>query len=328
MKKIESVNIVFIICLTILSAGLLACDATGCDCPDIGNGERTIDPIVTTDWLSENLTTEGLVILDVRYQDDYDQGHIPGSVNEPCESPYSAWLTMRDDLLLEIPDEADLFDTLGNLGIQADSKVVIVTAPNDGEIAHYGLANATRVASTLFYAGIVDVAILDGGYSKWEAENREISTAITTAEAVTYDGNVYDDVLVSTEYVKNHLSSAILIDARDTDVYFGITLEFWANNKLGHINGAASLPTPWIWDNVEGSVYTYKGDDTLLTMARNIAGTPSNQEIIVYCGVGGYASSWWYVLTQILGYTNVKFYDGGIQEWALYYNTVSYKWQL
>jgi thiosulfate/3-mercaptopyruvate sulfurtransferase len=49
---------------------------------------------------------------------------------------------------------------------------------------------------------------------------------------------------------------------------------------------------------------------------------PRSQEIIVYCGVGGYASSWWFVLTQVLGYENVKIYDGSAQEWAKNYDMV------
>ena len=50
-----------------------------------------------------------------------------------------------------------------------------------------------------------------------------------------------------------------------------------------------------------------------------------NQDIIVYCGVGGYASSWWFVLTQVLGYQNVKLYDGAAQEWVRYYDMVPYQ---
>jgi thiosulfate/3-mercaptopyruvate sulfurtransferase len=65
-------------------------------------------------------------------------------------------------------------------------------------------------------------------------------------------------------------------------------------------------------------------------MAENIAGTPEENngyEIIVYCGVGGYASSWWYLLTQVLGYENVKFYDGSAQEWVREYDMKPFEWQ-
>jgi thiosulfate/3-mercaptopyruvate sulfurtransferase len=58
-------------------------------------------------------------------------------------------------------------------------------------------------------------------------------------------------------------------------------------------------------------------------MAAGVVGGPRSQEIIVYCGVGGYASSWWFVLTQVLGYENVKIYDGSAQEWAKSYDMVT-----
>ncbi|MGD9213142.1 MAG: rhodanese-like domain-containing protein, partial [Desulfobacteraceae bacterium] len=81
---------------------------------------------------------------------------------------------------------------------------------------------------------------------------------------------------------------------------------------------------------VDGDVYTYKDLETLSKMAENIAGTPEENngyEIIVYCGVGGYASSWWYLLTQVLGYENVKFYDGSAQEWVREYDMKPFEWQ-
>jgi rhodanese-related sulfurtransferase len=128
---------------------------------------RDLAPIVSTAWLNENLDSENLVILDIRSAAAYDEGHIPGAVNEPFVVPFSAWITVRDDLLLEVPDKEDLFAALGNLGITADSWVVVVTSPNSGEPPHYGLANGTRVASTLIYAGLTNVAVLDGGFPKW-----------------------------------------------------------------------------------------------------------------------------------------------------------------
>ena len=89
---------------------------------------RAIEPVVSADWLAANM--ENLVILDIRSSADYEAGHIPGSINEPFAVPFSAWVTMRDDLLLEVPEADNLFETIGNLGISNDSRVVIVTAPN------------------------------------------------------------------------------------------------------------------------------------------------------------------------------------------------------
>ena len=146
---------------------------------------RMIEPIVSTDWLAANSGLENLVILDIRSPADYGAGHIPGSINEPfvtgfdptCKGPSSNWIIGSDDCLwLQVPDANDLFITIGNLGISWDSWVVIVTAPNPGEPPFYGLSNATRVADTLIYAGVKNVAILDGGYPKWAAEGKPTTT--------------------------------------------------------------------------------------------------------------------------------------------------------
>jgi thiosulfate/3-mercaptopyruvate sulfurtransferase len=274
---------------------------------------------------------EDLVIIDVRSEDAYMGDHIPGSVNEPFVVPFSAWITMRDGLLLEVPDDEELFETIGMLGIMQDSRVVIVTAPNPGEPPYYGLANGTRVAATLIYAGVPDVAILDGGYPKWVADGYDTTTDAPVIDPVAYKGTVNNRMFVSIDYVRRHLWKAAIIDARDADVYFGVTVEDFAD-KAGHIPGASSLPAPWIWDSIGDDIYTFKDPDLLGAMASGVLGDRRYHrgrwapKTIVYCGVGGYASSWWFILTQVLGRHNVKFYDGAAQEWVLYYDMVPFQW--
>jgi thiosulfate/3-mercaptopyruvate sulfurtransferase len=298
---------------------------------------RTIDPIVSTGWLSAH--SADVVVLDIRSPLDYAEGHIPGSINEPFVTafdptcgPSSNWIIgsriigSDDCLWLQVPDVNDLFITIGNLGISKNSRVVVVTAPNLNEPPFYGLANATRVALTLIYAGVKNVAILDGGYPKWVAEKRHISKDPTYATPATYQAKVNKEMFVSIEYVRKHIGKAVIVDARDAEVYFGAAIEPFAQ-KEGHIPTARSLPTPWIWElNPERTYYTYKDAEILSAMASGVIGRHKANEIIVYCGVGGYASSWWFVLTQVLGYENVKIYDGSAQEWVMYYDMVPYQW--
>ena len=283
---------------------------------------RELSPIVFTDWLS----THGaeVVILDIRSPADYAAGHIPGSINEPfvtafdpaCRGPSSNWIIgSKDCLWLQLPETGDLFKTIGNLGIKKDSLVVMVTAPNPNEPPYFGLANATRVADTLIYAGAKNVAILDGGYPKWAAEGRPVSKDPATATPATYEAKVKKEMFVSIEYVRKHVGKAVIVDARDAEVYFGVAIEPFAPRE-GHIPTARSLPTPWMWKLNPHGTYLYRDKETLKAMASGVIGQHKANEIIVYCGVGGYASSWWFVLTQVLGYENVRIYDGSIQEWS------------
>jgi thiosulfate/3-mercaptopyruvate sulfurtransferase len=310
---------------------------------------RSIEPIVSTDWLKKNLSEKNLIILDIRSPDDYGAGHIPGSINEPfvtgfspTAGPTSKWIVgSADGLWLELPPTTELLKTIGDLGISNASRVVVVTAPNPGEPPFYGLANGTRVAFTLIYAGVKNVAILDGGYPKWATEGKEKkmdTKGAPAVEAIPYKGKANKSALATREYVKSQINKAGIVDARDADVYFGVTIEPFAN-KPGHIPSAKSLPAPWILDlnaaKTDGKTsvyYTYKRTETLRSMASGVLRHSSgnkgqkNQEVIVYCGVGGYASSWWFVLTQVLGHKNVKFYDGSAQEWVQHYDMVPYQW--
>jgi thiosulfate/3-mercaptopyruvate sulfurtransferase len=315
------------------------------------NWRQTIDPVVSTDWLEKNLGSPNLVIIDIRNPAIYGSGHIPDSINEafitgsdPCAGPISNWIIgtewreTEDCLWVELPDISDLNLTIQNLGIEHDSRVVIVSDPDPGDPApHYGLSNATRVAFTLIYAGISNVAILDGGYAKWDAEGKPtIQGDSPSVLPGTYSGNANEEMIVSGEYVQKHLSETI-IDARDAAVYYGERIEPYTPRK-GHIPSAKCLPGPWIWDchaNEDGTCayYIYKDTATLEAMASDAIHGPRgnrDQEIIVYCGLGGYGSSWWFVLTQVLGYKNVKLYDGAIQEWGpgyLDYPMVAYRWE-
>ena len=295
---------------------------------------RRIDPIVSTDWLSAH--SAEVVILDIRSPADYAAGHIPGSINEPfvtafdptCRGPSSNWIIGGDDCLwLQVPNVNNLLITIGNLGISRDSRVVIVTAPNPGEPPFYGFANATRVALTLIYAGVKNVAIVDGGHPKWAAEGRPISKDPTNATPATYQAKVNKEMFVSIEYVRRHIGRTVIIDARDAEVYFGAAIEPFAP-KEGHIPHARSLPTPWMWKLNPDGTYVYRDKKTLRAMASGVIGRHRDKEIIVYCGVGGYASSWWFVLTQVLGYDNVRIFDGSAQEWVMKkYDMVPYQWE-
>jgi thiosulfate/3-mercaptopyruvate sulfurtransferase len=283
---------------------------------------RTIGPVVSTDWLNSNLTEEGLVIVDVRPADAYAAAHIPGSVSEPWVVPFSAWITMPETgLLLEMPSEAALEESIGNLGISKSSKVVVVGAPNPGEPVHYGMAGAMRVALTLVYAGVENVAVLDGGYPKWVQESKPTSIDATLPTAVDFDGCFDSGLIVTIDDVADAGFDTTLVDARDADVYFGATIEPFAP-AAGHIPGATSLPAPFAFD-VDGDVVTLKPTSEIADMAEGVISTNwpfwvpvKYKDVIVYCGVGGYGAIWTYLLQELLDYRRVSLYDGSAQEWV------------
>jgi thiosulfate/3-mercaptopyruvate sulfurtransferase len=297
--------------LSALFASTLAVPATAQPQPATGE-ERKHDAIVSGAWLEQQSHREDLVVLDVRAAADYAAGHIPGSVSIPFDAMASAWSVMRNDLIMELPETEDLFALLGSHGITRNSLVVLVTAVGGPGEPPFLLAAATRVAVILSYLGVRGLAVLDGGYPRWQAEGRVTTTEMTVVTPGTYDGPVNESLFVDTGYVSSRIGGSVIIDARDAAVYHGEVTEPWAG-KPGHIPSAVSLPSPLMW-NEDG---TYRNRSELADLVTAAVGPHSrSDEIIVYCGVGGYASSWTYVLTHVLGYRNVRMYDGSAQEWV------------
>jgi thiosulfate/3-mercaptopyruvate sulfurtransferase len=148
-------------------------------------------------------------------RDKHHLGHIPQAINIPfpevTEQPVSPWFAERDGLFLEVPEEADLFNTIGSAGISGDSLVVVVPK----RALPHPLVDATKVADTLLYAGIENAAVLDGGYDKWADEGESISSAIVEPKPVTYTGNLDKTMFVSKEYVRKKIGNAIIIDTRE-----------------------------------------------------------------------------------------------------------------
>lgn len=298
-----------LLALVSLCAAMLLLASPALACPHVPH-------IVSTAWLARHLNDQNLTLVDIRSNEEYAAGHIPGSINMPFVVPFSDWITMSEDgLLLEVPDEAELFASLGAAGIQESSTVIVINKTiADGVPPAYPRAEAARVATTLLYAGVRDSRVLDGGVTQWVAESRALSTETVTPDPVEFDGETRDNLFVSKEYVESRLGhpGTVLLDARDAEVYIGDVTEPFAP-RPGHIPGAKSLPSPLIW-NDDG---TYKSPFELWAMAVQVMGFFPPREIIVYCGVGGYASGWWLVLRHVLGYRNVKFYDGSAQEWTM-----------
>lgn len=286
---------------------------------DCAQAKRIVDPIVSTQWLADNMSNKSLVLLDVRVPDNYSKSHIPGAVNFPGLGNFYINLFSKETPWMELPESKVLFTNIGKAGINENS-IVVVVGRTSGPMAVYALADATRVAITLLYAGIDNVAILDGGHDKWESEEKPTSGETVQPTPGTFEGNEDKAMFVTKAYVEKMIGKSILVDARDSDAYFGLTQAPW-EKRLGHIPTAKSLPAPWLWNFIKdkNGVLTcgiYKDSDVAGEMASTVIGTDLDKEIIVYCGVGGYASTMYYMLTQVAGYHNVKIFDGSMQVWT------------
>lgn len=264
---------------------------------------RGIDPVVSANWLERNLALPNLVMVDIRKVEDYKAGHVPGAVNVF----YGSWAVSKNGLLQELPAEDDLRDVVGGAGIGADSRVVVIgrtdTPANRADIA--------RVAWTLRFAGVENVAILDGGYDQWIAGKKAVSTDAARPKAASYAGWFNREFLASKAYVVGRKDVATLVDVRAPEFFAGQKkLDFVA--RAGRIPWAVNLPVGLAY----GADGAFQTKDALIATATPVVGTDKAKEVIVYCDTGKNCTVWWFLLHEVLGYGDVRVYDGSMQEWA------------
>lgn len=256
-----------------------------------------IPAILSTDSLVQQLRDPRLVVLDIRTPEFYKKGHIPGSINVPL----NLWAVSQNGLALELPSDDSLHELVGKSGIDAHSHVVVVNRID----TDFSRTDPARVAWTLHVAGVENVSVLDGGYNRWVKEKKPISTDDVKAKSGSFIGKIDRSSFALKAYVLKKLDKSTIVDSRTPEDYFGIT------SQPGHIRNSMNLPAPWMFEG-DG---TFRKESDLAAMVSGVLGTNKSREVILYCGVGGYASAWWFVLTQILGYRNVKVYDGSMEEW-------------
>jgi thiosulfate/3-mercaptopyruvate sulfurtransferase len=257
---------------------------------------RGIDPIVSVEWLEANL--DNVVIVDMRKMDDYRAGHIPGAVS------LLGLYVPRGGLNNEVPEADELSELIAESGIKADTKVVVVET--DGARFVW----ATRAAWTLVYAGVADVAVLDGGFAAWTKASKRVATGMEFKDETDFEVKFVPGYIADKAQVLKGLGSAQIVDARPYDTYFGISKVPFVD-QFGHIPGAFMLPASWITD-ANGMVRPKLELEAMVAAQR----LNSRQEVIIHCDSGVLCTAWWWILSQQFGWTNVRSYDGSAQEIA------------
>jgi thiosulfate/3-mercaptopyruvate sulfurtransferase len=262
--------------------------------------------LVTTEWLAEHLTDDGLVVAEVDENPDlYDEGHIPGAIK----------LHWRDDL--QDPVERDLVEReaferlMGGRGISNDTTLVL-----------YGDKNNWFAAYAYWYLKIYgheDVRILDGGRQKWIDEGRELTTDVPTPQQAQYHAKERDEnIRAFRDAVRTQIGAGdkALVDVRSPQEYSGELIappgyEQEGAQRGGHIPTAQSIP----WAQAVRDDGTFKSADELRHLYES-KGVSADKEVTAYCRIGERSAHTWFVLRELLGYDTVKNYDGSWTEWG------------
>ncbi len=267
-----------------------------------------ISAFVEGAWLTERLGGAGVRVIDLRPQPKYNSGHIPGAV---CLNPESFRGVVGGVSSMLLPADV-LARHLSLMGVRPDDTVVLVhgNAPDETELGN-GIRDATLVGMGLQRLGHARWAILDGGFARWVHEKRPVTTALPDIEESEYRAPAGPDgFTVDASYVNSRVNdgTTVILDTRPADYFRGDKSD---EARAGHIPGAVNRP--FKEDLAEGEQLKPITD---LEAAYRAIIPERDAQVIVHCRTGHQASQTYFVLTRLLGYTNVKWYDGGWSEWA------------
>ena len=271
------------------------------------SGYAIPDALVSTDWVANHLNDANVRIVESN-EDPllYSAGHVPGAI-------HIDWVTDLNDQVRRDYLSKEAFEALlGKHGITNDTMVVFY-----GDKNNWWACYAFWVFQ-LF--GHTNAAIMDGGRKKWELENRETTREVPSYEATTYTAQQRADYRVRAfrDQVLTHVQNeGPLVDVRSPGEFRGELLHMpdypqEGSIRGGHIPGAKNIP----WSKAANEDGTFKSTEDLRALYEAENGFSPDQNIITYCRIGERSSHTWFVLTYLLGYGNVRNYDGSWTEWG------------
>ncbi|MFB3737465.1 MAG: sulfurtransferase [Candidatus Velamenicoccus archaeovorus] len=269
------------------------------------SGYANPDALVETDWLEQHLDDPNVRVIEVDEDATaYEKGHIRGAVG---------WNWSRD---LHAPvgrdyvDRGQLSELLSRAGVGPDTTVVLYGGNNNWFAAYAYWILKLR--------GFDRVKLLNGGRKKWELESRELTSEVPQHAPTGFaiSGTERSEIRALRDEVIAKLGSAALVDVRSPEEFRGEKL---APDHLpqeqsqvpGHIPGAANIP----WVKAANDDGTFRSADELRALYE-AEGITSDREVIAYCRIGERSSHTWFALQELLGYPNVKNYDGSWTEYG------------
>lgn len=264
------------------------------------------DVLVDADWVENHLDDPGVVLVEVDEDTTaYDKGHITNAVKIDWKKD------LQDPVRRDFVDRRGFEQLLSERGISNDDTVVL-----------YGGNNNWFAAYAYWYLKIYghqDVRIVDGGRTKWIDDGREVTTDVPRREQAQYTAAERDEsIRTYRDAVKQGIGeqTKALVDVRSPQEYAGDLIappgyEQEGAQRGGHIPTAQSIP----WAQAVRDDGTFKTADELRRLYESKGVTP-DKEVTAYCRIGERSAHTWFVLRELLGYGQVKNYDGSWTEWG------------
>jgi thiosulfate/3-mercaptopyruvate sulfurtransferase len=266
------------------------------------------EALVSTQWVADNLDKPNVKLIEVDVDNEaYGQGHIPGAV---------AWnwtTQLNDGVRRDILNKEQFESLMSQSGISPDDTVIL-----------YGDNNNWFAAFALWQMkvnGHNDVRLMDGGRKKWvDVENRATTTDVPSPTASSYTVSNRDEATLRARVfdVQKVVEGASenLIDVRSPAEFSGEVIAppgmTETAQRGGHVPGAANVP----WSKAANEDGTFKSADELKALYEGEAGLDPSKATIAYCRIGERSSHTWFALKYLLGYPDVRNYDGSWTEWG------------
>ena len=273
-----------------------------------GRGYAHPDVLVSTEWVAEHLDDPNVRIVESN-EDPllYQSGHIPGAVEVDWTRD------LNDPLRRDYLDRDDFEELMSSIGATPETTLVFY-----GDKNNWWACYAYWVFQ-LF--GHENAKIIDGGRLKWVKEERPLSQDTPSYEETEYEASERDDSKIRAfrDQVLAHVEAKKpLVDVRSPGEYTGELLHMpdYPNEgalRGGHIPGAANVPWAQAVNPDDG---TFKTAEELRQIYEEREGLSDDDDVVVYCRIGERSSHTWFVLTHLLGYDQVRNYDGSWTEWG------------
>lgn len=272
--------------------------------------EYASDVLITADWVEDRLEEFGrddpeyrLVEADIEYEESYAEEHIPNAIG------FRWGAHLQDSLQRDILHKEDFAKIMGEAGITEDSTVVL-----------YGDESNQWAAYTYWqfrYYGHDDVFLLDGGRPYWMENDYPTSTEKPDFSPQEYDaGGPYDNIRIYREGVEDVMEIDVpLVDVRSAEEYRGEKIAPEGSpetaQRAGHIPGAKNIT----WSENLSDDGRFKSREELEEMYEDY-GITGDSEVVTYCRIGERSSITWFTLHELLGWDDVRNYDGSWTEWG------------
>ncbi len=263
--------------------------------------------LVDTNWVLAHAGDSGIRIVEVDYDPtpNYNQGHISGAVLFDWRKD------INDPIRRDILSKEQLEELFSRNGITNDTTILLY-----GDYNNWFAAFAFWV---LKYYDVKDVKIINGGRKKWIEEDKPFSKDVPSYERYSFKAlGPNESVRTYLEDVRQVLGNkrVSLVDVRSPKEFSGEILappEYPTEHaqRGGHIPGAVNVP----WAQAVKEDGTFKSPEELVALYES-KGVTKDKDVIAYCRIGERSSHTWFVLKYLLGYPNVKNYDGSWTEWG------------